>query len=215
MLRQAAEVGREASQGLIEQEQAAFEKIKTSITDLLSEAQELKSLKVGFDEESAKLEAEFIRATLQEEFNNNPLVLPVMLQKPSNASDNQAADIIENLPGKAGGGLLVGPGSGTSDSILMRGSNGEYLVRAAAVRRYGTAFLNRINREQLPRYADGGLVGRALPSLPTNAMVQGASARPITLVLDGKRYTARTDDATAERLVADVHWHALKGGGDG
>ena len=215
MLQQAAKVGREASQGLVEQEQAAFEQIKTSITSLLAEAQELKTLKVGFDQDAAKQEAEFLRATLQEEFNNNPLELPVVLKKPetTSATDKQASEAIDGLPAKADGGLLVGPGTGTSDSILMRGSNGEYMIREAAVRHYGVPFMNMLNRKQLPRYADGGLIGRAPPSLP-DSTPQPASVggRPLTIVLDGQRYSARTDNATAERLSADLHMHNLKGG---
>ena len=212
MLQQAAKVGREASQGLVDKEQAAFEQIKTSITNLLGEAEALKSLKVGFDQEAAKLEGEFLRATLQEEFNNNPLVLPVVLQKPSPGTDKQAADAIDALPAKAAGGLLTGPGTGTSDSILMRGSTGEYVVKARAVRRYGVDFLNRVNREQLPRYADGGLIGRATPSLPTDITPPGATGRPLTLVLDGKRYAATLDDRSGDRLAADIHMAAIKGG---
>lgn len=46
---------------------------------------------------------------------------------------------------KALGGLVVGPGSGTSDSIAARLSNGEYVLRAAAVRGIGTTALDRLN----------------------------------------------------------------------
>jgi tape measure domain-containing protein len=214
MLRQAAQVGREASQGLIEQEQAAFEQIKTSITDLLAEAQELKSLQVGFDKEAAKLEAEFIRATLQEEFNNNPLVLPVVLQKPDAGSDKRVEDAIESLPGKAAGGLLVGPGSGASDSILLRGSNGEYMVNATAVSHYGVPFMDRLNRKQLPRYADGGLIGRTSPSIPTTTgQTAGLSGRPVNLYLDGQRYTVSADTDTADKLERDFRLAMFREGG--
>jgi hypothetical protein len=69
--------------------------------------------------------------------------------------------------GFAGGGLVSGPGSGTSDSIPARLSNGEFVVRAAAVRAVGVATLAAINRGfripaiasgMIPRFADGGLV---------------------------------------------------------
>ncbi|RMH96289.1 phage tail protein, partial [Stutzerimonas nitrititolerans] len=39
--------------------------------------------------------------------------------------------------GFATGGLIRGPGTGTSDSILMYGSDGEYMIKAAAVRKLG------------------------------------------------------------------------------
>lgn len=46
---------------------------------------------------------------------------------------------------KAQGGYVTGPGTGTSDSIPARLSNGEYVVKAAAVKRYGLGMLNSIN----------------------------------------------------------------------
>lgn len=74
------------------------------------------------------------------------------------------------VDGYAEGGLIRGPGSGTSDSILARLSNGEFVMRADAVRHYGSALLQRLNSRQLPRFADGGLVSNALvPSVPMAA----------------------------------------------
>ncbi|MGX9921792.1 hypothetical protein ACWIG4_18280 [Streptomyces sp. NPDC002248] len=54
------------------------------------------------------------------------------------------------IPGFPGGGLLRGPGTSTSDSILMWGSNGEYMIKAASVAKYGTAFMDAINSGRLP-----------------------------------------------------------------
>ncbi|MGW3330294.1 phage tail tape measure protein [Streptomyces rubiginosohelvolus] len=55
-----------------------------------------------------------------------------------------------------GGGPIVGPGTGTSDSIPALVSNGEYVVKAAAVRKYGVAMFDRLNAMRL---ASGGLAG--------------------------------------------------------
>ena len=57
----------------------------------------------------------------------------------------------------ATGGLITGPGTGTSDDIPARLSNGEYVIRAAAVRQYGVDFLDALNWQ---RFATGGLVRR-------------------------------------------------------
>ncbi|WP_395505032.1 tape measure protein [Ectopseudomonas hydrolytica] len=74
------------------------------------------------------------------------------------------------VDGYADGGLIRGPGTGTSDSILARLSNGEFVMRADAVRHYGSALLQQLNSRQLPRFADGGLVSSALmPSVPAVA----------------------------------------------
>ena len=59
-------------------------------------------------------------------------------------------DILEN----AQGGYIKGPGTGTSDDILSWLSNGEYVVRAASVNKYGTGMLDKINAG---KYNKGGL----------------------------------------------------------
>ncbi len=74
---------------------------------------------------------------------------------------------------KASGGLLRGPGTGTSDSIIgmysnggmVRVSNGEYIVNADTVSKLGVPFFDRINgmksgglmlNYKMPKYDDGG-----------------------------------------------------------
>ena len=58
----------------------------------------------------------------------------------------------------AGGGLVSGPGSATSDSIPARLSAGEYVVRAAAVRQVGVDFLDSLNGLSVgPRFKGGEL----------------------------------------------------------
>lgn len=60
--------------------------------------------------------------------------------------------------GLATGGYVSGPGTGTSDSVLARLSNGEYVMSAAAVDRIGTPLLDAMNRGDAVHYAGGGLV---------------------------------------------------------
>jgi hypothetical protein len=64
---------------------------------------------------------------------------------------------------KADGGRVVGPGSATSDSISARLSNGEYVVKASAVKRYGVGLFDMLNAE---RFADGGPVKKKKPLTP-------------------------------------------------
>ena len=68
------------------------------------------------------------------------------------------------------GGLITGPGTGTSDSIPAYVSNGEYVVRAAAVGKYGKAFLDNINAK---RFADGGIVGPGAPAQAPGIVIPG------------------------------------------
>ncbi len=51
--------------------------------------------------------------------------------------------------GRADGGIVLGPGSSTSDSIPAMLSNGEYVVRASAVNNYGLDFMNALNQQKV------------------------------------------------------------------
>lgn len=85
------------------------------------------------------------------------------------AADTQLiADAAGGAAGAATGGLILGPGTGTSDSIPMRLSTGEFVMRAAAVKAIGAANLSAMNRGMrvaMPvsgapvAMAGGGLVG--------------------------------------------------------
>ncbi len=80
--------------------------------------------------------------------------------------------------GSMDSGKVTGPGTETSDSILawagnikkfIRIANGEFVMRGAAVRKYGTAFLERLNSGIVPtgmlqRYAVGGSLTDRSPS---------------------------------------------------
>ena len=77
--------------------------------------------------------------------------------------------------GHAIGGYITGPGTGTSDSIPARLSNGEFVIRSEAVKRYGTNFLNAVNDgtfariyTEVPRFAEGGLVKEATNNVGNN-----------------------------------------------
>lgn len=69
---------------------------------------------------------------------------------------------------KADGGFIQGAGSGISDSIPAMLSNGEYVIRAAAVKNIGTSVLDYINSGRV-KLAAGGLVGEGLNSIGSNA----------------------------------------------
>lgn len=65
-----------------------------------------------------------------------------------------------SVAGFATGGHITGPGSGTSDDIPIWASNGEFMLKAAAVQKIGLENLNYMNQTgKLPNmYADGGLI---------------------------------------------------------
>lgn len=74
----------------------------------------------------------------------------------------ETAKLLFKLLGAAEGGLISGPGTGTSDSIPAWLSNGEYVINAKSTSKY-LPLLQAINRNDIPitdynRYASGGAV---------------------------------------------------------
>lgn len=65
-----------------------------------------------------------------------------------------------SVAGFATGGHITGPGTGTSDDIPIWASNGEYMLKAAAVQKIGLDNLNYMNQygKLPPAYATGGLI---------------------------------------------------------
>ena len=62
-------------------------------------------------------------------------------------------------PNFADGGSISGPGTGTSDSIPAMLSNGEYVIKASSVKKFGTEAFDKLNGgEPVEFYADGGFV---------------------------------------------------------
>jgi hypothetical protein len=81
----------------------------------------------------------------------------------------------------ASGGPVSGPGSGTSDSILARVSNGEFVINAAATAA-NLPLLKAINSN---RFANGGLAGIA-PLLPANGNTMPVANQnsPVIQIID-------------------------------
>ncbi|MFE9064937.1 phage tail protein [Streptomyces violaceusniger] len=86
------------------------------------------------------------------------------------------------------GGLIQGPGTGTSDSILglfangpARVSNAEYVMRAAAVAKYGVRFMDAVNSGRLPRFAKGGLTEKQKEAARKQAEARSSLRGDVTL----------------------------------
>jgi len=59
---------------------------------------------------------------------------------------------------KADGGKVSGPGTGTSDSIPAYLSNGEYVIRASSVNKYGKEFFDGLNAQ---KFKEGGSIDKS------------------------------------------------------
>ena len=92
--------------------------------------------------------------------------------------------------GAATGGLITGPGTGTSDSISARLSNGEFVVKSAAVKHYGPDFFNSLNQMQTPSASMRmGSVASATSntvylSTEDRQLLRSAIDRPVALYTD-------------------------------
>lgn len=97
-----------------------------------------------------------------------------------------------HILGFADGGAVSGAGTGTSDSIPARLSNGEYVIKASSAKALGTNFLDRLNSVgdgrtirsgRLPRfkYADGGEVRTEDSQLENTMPMQQANELPSTV----------------------------------
>lgn len=91
---------------------------------------------------------------------------------------NGIPDLVEarargGIVGYPHGGRVRGPGSSTSDSILTRLSNGEFVMRAASVRQYGLDFMQALNDGRL------GTAGASAASLGVGG-VRGSQTVNVT-----------------------------------
>lgn len=207
----------QAAVGAEQAEQARLATVQEAINKLRTDAEWLKTINVGFDEAGAAASMDQLVAALQEKLKNNPVVLPVVTVPAggSGADDKRSAEILGELPKKATGGKLRGPGTGTSDSILMWGSNGEWMIRQRAAQYYGDSFMNAINNMQLPRYAMGGAIGesasRATAGL--SSAVQDRALQPAFFNIPGVgQVPVQIDRATSRTLEKKLRREALKVG---
>lgn len=102
-----------------------------------------------------------------------------------------------DLNNYAEGGYVTGPGTATSDSILARLSNGEFVIRAAAVKNYGVDFLNAINEQRAPMglpnaNAGGGTAAAGGANIvylspDDRALLRAALDRPIALYTENTK----------------------------
>ena len=111
----------------------------------------------------------------------------------------------------AGGGMIHGPGTGTSDSIMARLSSGEFVMRAAAVRHWGSGFMSNLNR-----FAGGGMVmpSRGVPSFADGGMVtRGQHGAVVNLNFPGGSFSLYGDNETVGALTREARRAGMLQGG--
>lgn len=114
---------------------------------------------------------------------------------------------LPRVQANARGGMIHGPGTGTSDSILSWLSNNEYVVRARAVAKYGKGFMDAVNSgrlslDGLQHFAAGGLVSPfQQPRLALASSSNGpkTASRIVNLTIGDQRF----ENMLAPEDVAD------------
>lgn len=151
--------------------------IRYEMQALKDQAKELKDMPVSVMTDEASLEQ--VRSaieTLVAQLNQKEVVIPVRVVSPEGPiikdlvapQDTVIRDL--QVPKFAGGGVARGPGTGTSDSILARISNGEGIINARAVQHYGASLIHQLNALRVPKFATGGVMGNVpVPSIPSLA----------------------------------------------
>ncbi len=170
-----------AAQNTATQLQQATANLTSSTTQITTSLQELS----GGVEQSASRVSNAFSDTESSTATTNPVIdeLATSATNAKSALDNLATVSLSTLgTGEIGGtgaghkdgglikkfstgGNVKGEGTSTSDSIPAMLSNGEFVVKASAVRKYGTGFLNAVNNGNftklhmpIARFADGGSV---------------------------------------------------------
>jgi len=120
-------------------------------------------------------------------------------------------DYVPPASGMASGGFVSGPGSATSDSILARLSNGEFVMRARAVEHWGPRFMAALNSLQNPfGYHAGGLV---TPRFAEGGLVAAGGGTPVHLHLGGAEFALSGHSKVVDALVTEAHRQRMRSGG--
>jgi len=189
----------------------AFSEINASSTSMLA------AMTLGWDTWSTQTVAD-IKAVATEfvnsftNINYSGILDMVTAYATGLTADGDAAK--SKLVAAATGGYISGPGTGTSDSIPARLSNGEYVIKQSSVARYGTGFLNKVNQgtlspsEAIHNFADGGLVGQM--AIKTSELMNKGAEAAIQKAIDDKAATIApigtggTENLTPEQRQAMI-----------
>ena len=108
----------------------------------------------------------------------------------------------------ASGGEIRGPGTSTSDSIPAWLSDGEYVVRARAVEKYGVGFLHAVNAM---KFASGGAASRGASTSAGAGTDPQAFGSAVRDALTGARLVLAGADVFTDSISARLELAAARG----
>lgn len=137
----------------------------------------------------------------------------------SGASSGTAAAGAKDGGSFAGGGKVRGPGSSRSDSIWARLSNGEFVMRAKAVSKYGLDLMHAINSGRFAGgFNMGGLIDSLSPVQPAMRFADGGAAGGpstiLNLAIGQDNFPGLlAPEATADKLVKYARKKGIRSAG--
>jgi hypothetical protein len=163
-----------------------------------------KQIKIEAEAAAAKAELARVKKVLDGLKSKTVVIDTVTRQRYVNEQGPNGGRAMSGGLTKADGGYITGPGTSRSDSIPAWLSNGEYVIKAAAVSKYGTGLLDHINAM---RFAEGGAVRYAqrtpTVSLPSPTTYNETTHTPIyvdkLIASDAADFRRRADDEAAWR----------------
>lgn len=194
-----------ADQINVDNAQKSFDEAAAQAAKLKVILDDLKAVKLSVDLPQEEIER--IKGVMQQlatELGQAMVITPKIALPKVGEADSEGYVFVGNnpsVPKFATGGRVRGAGTGTSDSITARLSNGEYVMRAAAVAKFGPSFFDQLNNGlRLPAFADGGLVSAAMsapasPSFPHLGRLDinaGGQTIPAYVDLDFAKQLSRT-----------------------
>lgn len=190
--------------GSVTDAKAAFDEQVTAVKNTLRQMGLLTPAVEALINEYAKVPAQ-IDTKVRADTSDALASLQRLIDK-ANAANSRLQSIGGRPVPRAAGGIVYGPGSSTSDSIPAMLSNGEFVVKADAVKAYGANFLSAVNSMTLPRSLVRGYGNSTVPHVPMAASVPSASmSGPVAAPsLAGARVIVQVGEAEFEGYVAAV-----------
>ncbi len=200
---EAAAVAEEAANEQEGEAQKKVDDVTARLQKLKQEGAALLKLKLESTEFNKQLDE--VIAAARAKAQANPIVIPTIVGSPQSGAQQGQAPAQQ----KALGGPVFGPGTSTSDSILVRMSNDEHVLTAAEVAAAGGhSAIYRLRRAILAgalRFANGGGLSLpsigSLPSAPSSGM--SGSVNNVYLQLGGREFGPFGAAADVVRQVVD------------
>lgn len=115
------------------------------------------------------------------------------------------------IPGYASGGRVRGPGGPRDDKVLMWGSNGEFMMNAAATQKW-LPILEAMNAGRLPEFSNGGNIGIPAPMTPRASIPVPVIPSAAQLVAGSSNTdNSRTDNSVNSAPVINVSVNGATG----